>query len=102
VAEHAAWATSQHAHAMQPATPATVLAVFDGRELRQRVERVRPLRIDGAVFFEAAGVNGDWKRHAVRHTFGDYPLQQYLVEQPKGRLQAFTWCWDARPAAAGG
>ena len=70
--------------------------------LRHRVERVRPVRVDGAFYFEIAGTNGDWTRHAVRHTFGVYPLQQYLVEQPRGRLQAFTWCWDARPAAAGG
>jgi len=85
-AEHAAWSSSQHAHAMQPATPGTVLAAFDGRELRHRVERVRPVRVEGAFYFEIAGTNGDWTRHAVRHTFGIYPLQQYLVEQPKGRL----------------
>ena len=101
-AEHAAWTTSQHAQAMQPATPTTVLAAFDGRELRHRVERVRPVHVDGAFYFEIADPDGGWTRHAVRHTFGVYPLQQYLVEQPKGRLQAFNWCWDARPLSAGG
>ena len=38
----------------------------------------------------------------MRHTFGVYPLQQYLVELPGGRVQALSLAWDARPKAQGG
>ena len=38
----------------------------------------------------------------VKYTFGVTPLQQYLIELPGGRLQAFTLAWDARPKKQGG
>ena len=38
----------------------------------------------------------------VRYTFGLSPLQQYLIEMPKGRLQALGIAWDARPKEEGG
>ena len=31
-----------------------------------------------------------------------YPLQQYLIELPDGRIQALSIAWDARPKAEGG
>ena len=38
----------------------------------------------------------------IKYTFGVYPLQQYLIELPGGRLQALGVAWDARPKAEGG
>jgi tetratricopeptide (TPR) repeat protein len=38
----------------------------------------------------------------VTHTFGVFPLQQYLVEFPGGRLQSLPFAWDSRAAADGG
>lgn len=40
--------------------------------------------------------------HRVAYVFGVFPLQQYLVEFPGGRLQVLPIAWDARPAAFGG
>ena len=37
----------------------------------------------------------------VKYTFGVFPLQQYLLELPRGRLQALSVAWDNRPAPAG-
>ncbi len=34
--------------------------------------------------------------------FGFDPLQQYLIELDRGRIQALTVCWDSRPASVGG
>src|SRR5690606_31251824 len=31
-----------------------------------------------------------------------YPLQQYLIELPQGKLQALSIVWDSRPQEAGG
>ena len=36
------------------------------------------------------------KKLTVRYTFGVAPLQQYLVDMGKGRLQALPMVWDSR------
>ncbi len=38
----------------------------------------------------------------MSYTYGVFPLQQYLVELPGGRLQALSFAWDARPREQGG
>lgn len=48
------------------------------------------------------GANGDLAEFEIAYTFGVYPLQQYLVRFPKGRVQALPLCWDARPESEGG
>jgi len=73
--QHALWQKSQHALAMQEATPATILGDT------------------------GKAVVGDFD---FRYTFGIAPLQQYLVPFPGGRLQALGIAWDSRPAASGG
>jgi len=99
---YAAWRGSQHAAAMQEATPETVLATFEGVVLRGTDSEAR-LRRDGDAFVvRTAGPDGKPADFRVRYTFGLYPLQQYLVEFPQGRLQSLTLAWDARPAEAGG
>src|SRR5439155_23882188 len=37
-----------------------------------------------------------------KYTFGVEPLQQYLIELPQGRLQAFSIAWDSRPKSEHG
>jgi predicted CXXCH cytochrome family protein len=97
-----AWKGSQHAAAMQEATPQTVLAAFEGTVLRGTDSEAR-LRHDGDDFVvHTAGRDGMPADFRVRYTFGLYPLQQYLVEFPQGRLQSLTLAWDARPAKQGG
>jgi predicted CXXCH cytochrome family protein len=99
---YAAWRGSQHAAAMQEATPETVLATFEGTVLRGTDSEAR-LRRDGDDFVvNTAGPDGRAADFRVRYTFGLYPLQQYLVEFPQGRLQSLTLAWDARPAEQGG
>lgn len=38
----------------------------------------------------------------INFTFGIFPLQQYLVKFPDGRMQALSIAWDSRPAKDGG
>ena len=38
----------------------------------------------------------------IAYTFGVYPLQQYLIAFPGGRLQALGIAWDSRPKEQGG
>jgi predicted CXXCH cytochrome family protein len=101
-AEYAAWKTSQHAVAMQNATPATVLGRFDGAQITNAGVTSTFLRRGDRFVVNTEGADGRSHDFDVRYTFGVWPLQQYLIEQPRGRVQALTIAWDARPAAQGG
>ena len=48
------------------------------------------------------GEDGEITDFEVKYVFGVYPLQQYLLPLSRGRLQALSIAWDARPAAEGG
>ena len=101
-AEYSAWRGSQHAIAMQDATPATVVGDFNGAEF-SRAGVVSRFYRDGEAFkVRTDGPDGTLQDFTVRYTFGVEPLQQYLIEFPRGRLQSLTIAWDTRAAAAGG
>jgi hypothetical protein len=38
----------------------------------------------------------------IKYTFGHFPLQHYLVETEKGKLQVLPFAWDARDKKQGG
>ena len=48
------------------------------------------------------GADGALHDYQVSHTFGVYPLQQYLIPFPRGRMQVLGVCWDSRPKEQGG
>ena len=59
-------------------------------------------RRDGKFFVQTDGPDGKPGEFEVKFTFGVAPLQQYLVDMPGGRLQAFGIAWDTRPKSVGG
>ena len=97
-AEHAAWrlpARAGHAggHGADGARPLR----------RCRVHRRRGhLPLLSAATADSSshtdGPDGKLADFEVKYTFGVYPLQQYLVPFPGGRLQALGIAWDARAA----
>ena len=100
--ETAAWLTSQHHDAMAVADERTVLGDFKGATFAYAGTTSRFFRRDGGFYVRTDGRDGRLADFRVKYTFGVYPLQQYLVEFPDGRLQALSIAWDARPGAAGG
>ena len=96
------WNGSHHQLAMQVATEETVLADFDNASFTHFGETTRFFRKDGGFFVNAVGPEGERQDYEVKYTFGVYPLQQYLIPFPGGRLQALFICWDSRPAEEGG
>jgi hypothetical protein len=57
---------------------------------------------EGSKFLvETDGPDGKLAVFEIKYTFGVYPLQQYLIEFPDGRLQALGVAWDSRPKDAG-
>ena len=96
-----AWKQSDHRLSMQVATPDTVKGRFDNHALEFHGVRSVTNLIDGRYEIETDTEKGR-ERVAVKYTFGSYPLQQYLVERERGRLQAMNLAWDSRSPAAGG
>lgn len=94
-AESAAWATSQHFKAMAHASEETVLGDFNGATFTHDGVTSRFFRRDGKFFVSTDGPDGTIADFEIKYTFGVEPLQQYLIELPGGRLQAFTIAWDS-------
>jgi len=101
-AEAALWRGSHHDLAMQPASASTVRGDFGDVEFRYGDVTTRFTRRDNGFFVTTDGADGKSAEFAVRWTFGVEPLQQYLIEQGDGRVQALGIAWDSRPAADGG
>ncbi len=100
--EYQQWQGSHHDLAMQPANADTVLGDFSDVEFKHQGVTTRFFREGERFMFRTEGADGQYQDFEVSYTFGVYPLQQYLVPFPGGRLQSFTVAWDARPVAEGG
>jgi hypothetical protein len=87
---------------MQQAAPANVLARFNGVRLANGAATYTLTRRGDTSFINAVGADGARHDYVVRYTFGVWPLQQYLVEASRGRIQAPPVAWDARQAQSGG
>jgi predicted CXXCH cytochrome family protein len=101
-AEHALWRQSQHRQAMQEPTSATVVGDFSDATFSYAGTTSRFFKKGDEFFVSTDGPTGAVENFRITYTFGVYPLQQYLIEQPGGRLQALSVAWDARPREQGG
>lgn len=90
------WTGSKHQLAMQPATPDSVLGDFADARFSGKGEAAHFLRRGDAFFVATEGADGQQAEFPVTHSFGIRPLQQVLLPQPGGRLQAFTIAWDTQ------
>jgi len=99
---YAAWRPSQHARAMLEANAETVAGDFDDAGFSHFGVTSRFFRRDGQFMVRTEGPDGQPAEFVVRYAFGVDPLQQYLVEFPRGRLQSLTIAWDTRPPEQGG
>lgn len=96
------WRASQHRHAMAEATDNAVVGNFDNTNFDYHGIQSRFFRKGSKFFVETDGPNGKLEVFQIKYTFGLYPLQQYLIEFPDGRIQALSIAWDARPEEQGG
>lgn len=96
------WRSSKHKLAMDHATGESVLGDFSGAAFTYYGVRSRFFRGDGKFLVETDGPDGKLDVFQIKYTFGVYPLQQYLIEFPDGRLQALSIAWDSRPKDQGG
>lgn len=97
-----AWRGSYHDLAMAEASDKTVLGDFDGAELTARGVTSSFFKRDGKFMVRTEGPDGELHDYPVTYTFGWWPLQQYLIPFPGGRLQSLGIAWDSRAEADGG
>jgi tetratricopeptide (TPR) repeat protein len=96
------WRTSQHHDAMAEAAGKKVLGNFENATFTYAGTTSTFFKRDGRFFVRTDGRDGRLAEFAIKYTFGVYPLQQYLVEFPDGRIQALSIAWDSRPKGNGG
>ncbi|MCI0467558.1 MAG: hypothetical protein L0Y57_11220 [Beijerinckiaceae bacterium] len=101
-AEAKLWRSSQHNLAMAHATEQSVLGDFFGATFTYYGMQSRFFREGSKFLVETDGSDGKLAVFEIKYTFGVYPLQQYLIEFPDGRLQALGVAWDSRPKDQGG
>ena len=96
-AEYKAWRGSHHDLAMQVADEKTMLGNFNDAKFKHAGVTSTFFRRDGKYYVNTDGPDGTLADFEIKYTFGLTPLQQYLIELPGGRLQAFGVAWDSRP-----
>jgi predicted CXXCH cytochrome family protein len=94
--EFDAWEGSHHDLAMDVATEETVLGDFNSTEFTLHGITSRFYRKEGKYFVHTNGPGGEMGDFEISHVFGWFPLQQYLVPFPGGRLQTLHIAWDSR------
>lgn len=96
------WKDSDHAWAMRKATADNVLGDFNNAIFKDGEIQARFFKRDHKYFVNIEGEDGKLHDFEIAYIFGHDPLQQYLVEFDRGRLQSLTIAWDSRAKAAGG
>ncbi|WP_081847954.1 multiheme c-type cytochrome [Microbulbifer sp. HZ11] len=101
-AEYQDWQKSHHDLAMKTPNGETVVGNFDNATFDYFGTESRFFKRDGQYYVRTDNAEGELQDFPVAYTFGVYPLQQYLIEFPGGRLQALSLSWDSRPKQQGG
>jgi tetratricopeptide (TPR) repeat protein len=97
-----AWQGSHHDLAMQHADEQSVLGDFDNKKFTYNGITSTFFKKGSQFFVNTDGADGSLLDYQIKYTFGVYPLQQYLIEFPDGRLQALGIAWDSRSRENGG
>jgi tetratricopeptide (TPR) repeat protein len=92
--EFDAWKVSNHALAMLAPRPGTVLGNFDDATFEENGQVTRFTRKGSQYWVHTPGPGGVPGDYEIAYTFGWFPLQQYLVAFPGGRLQCLSIAWD--------
>ncbi|WP_136807764.1 tetratricopeptide repeat protein [Desulfosediminicola flagellatus] len=95
------WQGSDHDKAMAEANSETVLGDFSNVSFTDPyTDRISRFFMDNGKYqVETEGPDGKPGIFTITHTFGVYPLQQYLIPFPDGKLQCLSIAWDVEKKA---
>ena len=85
---------SHHDKAMDVATEDSVLGNFDDQSIEHYGTTSRLFRDGDRFMVNTEGPDGMMQDFEVKYTFGVEPLQQYMVELDRGRVQVLRISWD--------
>ncbi|QEG23316.1 multiheme c-type cytochrome [Mariniblastus fucicola] len=85
---------SHHDQAMDFATEESVLGDFDDRTIEHFGTTSRLFRDGDRFMINTEGPDGEMQDFEIKYTFGVEPLQQYMVELDRGRVQVLRVSWD--------
>lgn len=88
------WKGSHHDYAIAEADSNSVRADFNNTTFQKGDETYRFFREGDSYLVEAPGPDGEPTIYEIDYTFGWEPLQQYLVDFGKGKMQALQVAWD--------
>ena len=96
------FATSHHALAMQAANSKTVLGDFNNTQFNYNGIISTFFKQGEKFMVMTDNEKGKLQNYEIAYTFGVYPLQQYMIKFPKGKVQVLDIAWDSRDQKEGG
>lgn len=95
-AEYNDWKGSDHDLAMDYANDSTVLGDFNNAVLKRNNQTHKAYKKNNLFYVFTDGEEGKMQEYEVKYVFGHFPLQNYLVEFPGGRLQTLALTWNSK------
>ena len=96
------WQGSHHDMAMKKPSPQSVVGNFKNAKFSLHGVTSTFFKKGNKYFINTDGADGKLHDYEVVYTFGIYPLQQYLLKFPDGKLQVPDIAWDNRDKKEGG
>lgn len=92
--EYYEWLGSHHDESMMMAADSSIKGDFNNVTFYNQGVYTRFYREGGKYMVNTEGKDGLYHDYQVLYTFGTEPLQQYIVEFPRGRYQCLRIAWD--------
>ena len=93
--EHTDWLGSDHERAMDTVSVKSVTGDFNNTTFTSKDGFTSKFYMrDGRYYVYTKGEDGVAKEMEISYVFGIRPLQQYLIETEKGRMQCLPIAWD--------
>ncbi|WP_053975573.1 tetratricopeptide repeat protein [Mangrovimonas xylaniphaga] len=89
------WKGSHHDLAMKVADSVSVLGDFNNVEFPYKGGKATFYKKDADFYVNIPGPDDTYQDYPIKYTFGYTPLQQYIVELDKGKMQCLTIAWDS-------
>jgi len=92
--EYYEWLGSHHDESMMAASDSSIKGDFNNVTFYNQGVYTRFYKDDNRYMVNTEGEDGKYHDYEILYTFGTEPLQQYIVEFPRGRYQCLRIAWD--------
>jgi len=92
--EYNEWMGSHHDESMMIASDSSIKGDFNNVTFYKNDVYTRFFKKGEKYMVNTEGDDGEYHDYEILYTFGTEPLQQYIVEFPRGRFQCLRIAWD--------